>query len=92
MGTTTKQKLAFIKVLIALVLIWIIIAFWTKFVGDLVYVTLGLNQNSTFTSFCIASIITLIMICYIFALDDHDDDSGKCIQNHITGNILTPVI
>lgn len=92
MGTSKKQKLAFIKILIALVLTWIIIAFWTKFVGDLVYVTLGLDQNNTLTTFYIALTVTFLMICYIFALDDDDDDSGKCIQNHITGNLLIPVI
>lgn len=85
MSTTTRQKITFIKIIIAIVFIWIIIAFWTKFVGNLCYVTLGLNQDCTLTTFCIAIIITLILICYVFSFDDDENDCGKKIQNSLTG-------
>jgi len=51
-----------------------------------------LDQNNTLTTFIIASIVTILLLCYVFALDDDGDSSGPCIQQQISGNIIFPKI
>jgi TRAP-type C4-dicarboxylate transport system permease small subunit len=66
MGTNTiAGDISFLDVLFAIIISWILVTLWQRFVDNLLYDTLGLNQKSTYQSLVVAVAFTIIFIAFI---------------------------
>ena len=78
--------LVFILIVIALTIGWVLTNLWTRFIENMAYITCGLNINSTWHTFIVASVVTLLIVNYIAFLQDH----GIGLQSDILAPLGVP--
>jgi hypothetical protein len=76
----------FVVFLIAVIMSWILVDVWT-----LAYVTFKLNANSTWHSFIVASICTLVFLAYILVAEPAGGDVKLQILGSTTVSTLEPL-
>lgn len=62
----TISELSFVEVLIGFIFVWVIAALWITFFKNLFYNTMGLDESSTFQTFSIAILITMIFLAVVY--------------------------
>jgi hypothetical protein len=72
--------LVFIMIIIALVFGWVLTNLWTRVIENIAYVSCGLDINSTWHTFIVACVVTLILVNYISYLQSHNIN----VQNNIS--------
>ncbi len=90
--TETKRSTsesAFISLLFAIIISWILVALWTRTVENFVFGTLGLNGDSTVHSLIIAVSMSIIFFMLIWTLDQYDVIIGG-IERVIEAESLIP--
>jgi hypothetical protein len=78
--------LVFILIVIALTIGWVLTNLWTRFVENMAYITCGLNINSTWHTFIVAAVVTLLIVNYIALLQNH----GIGLQSDILAPLGVP--
>lgn len=58
----------FIILLVLILIAWILVALWTKFLDNFCYRTLGLDEKSSVHTFIVALVVTLILVAFIFTV------------------------
>jgi hypothetical protein len=81
----------FVVFLIAVIMSWILVDVWTKVIDNLAYVTFKLNANSTWHSFIVASICTLVFLAYILVAEPAGGDVKLQILGSTTVSTLEPL-
>lgn len=64
------QDLTAIEFLLVIILAWVLVPLWQRFVDNLTFHTLGLDADSTYQTFIIALVTTVIFFVFIFAFND----------------------
>ena len=86
-------ELTFIEVLFTIIIAWILVTLWQRVVDNLMFSTLNLDNRSTYQTFLIAVLWTVIFVVLSFTFNElvsgiligGDDDS------QFAGNIKGPV-
>ena len=53
------------EALLAIVIGWLLVAVWQRFIDNLFYNTLGLSKSSAYSTFVVATSITVFFIAFI---------------------------
>lgn len=80
---------AFISLLFAIIISWILVALWTRTVENFAFGTLGLNGDSTVDSLIVASAISVIFFFLVWTLDQYDIIIGG-LERVIASETLIP--
>ncbi len=80
------QDVRFIDFIVIIILGWMLVPFWQRCIDNLTFNTLGLSKDSTFHTFIIALVFTLILLSYIFLFNSVLDD----IVQRDVGTLLAP--
>lgn len=64
------QDLTAIEFLLVIILAWVLVPLWQRFIDNLSFQTLGLDTDSTYQTFIIALVTTVIFFVFIFAFND----------------------
>ena len=81
----------FIFFLIAVIIGWILVDLWTKVIDNLAYVTLKLKPDSTWHSFIVAGVCSLIFLAYIVIAEPVGGDVKLQIVGSATVSALSPL-
>lgn len=73
------QDLSFIELVVAVVIGWLLVDIWVRFVENFAYQTLGLNEKSAYHSFVVAFVVTLIFIAVVFVFRNISGNANKRI-------------
>jgi len=58
--------LRFLETLIIILIAWVLVSLWVRFIENLAYKSLRLNINSAFHTFVVAAVITAIFVTFIY--------------------------
>lgn len=80
--TTTQQPAqlsqeAFVTLLLAIILGWILVAVWTRVVENLAYGTLRLNEDSSWHAFVVALAMTAIFLVFVYLINTYNIVPGQ---------------
>lgn len=89
MAKRSVSESAFISLLFAIIVSWILVALWTRTVENFAFGTLGLNGDSTVDSFIVAVSISLIFFMLVWTLDQYDIVIGG-LETVIASETLIP--
>lgn len=64
-GRRNISQVGFEEILFAILLVWILVELWTRFIENFSYTTLGLDKRSSYHSFIVAAVVTVIFILYL---------------------------
>jgi len=85
----------FLMLLFLIIVAWILVAVWTKWLENFCYGNLGLDPKSSFHTFVVAVVITLIFIAFIFTVgndevfdDDNNEKEDKNIDDVVEKKII----
>jgi len=81
------QNASLLEVLVIIILGWTLVPLWQRFIENLSFNTLGLNRDSTYQTFIIALVATVIFLSFTFTFDTI---YGNIIESDI-GGIIPPV-
>lgn len=87
--TRSVSESAFISLLFAIIISWILVALWTRTVENFAFGTLGLNGDSTVDSLIVASAISVIFFFLVWTLDQYDIVIGG-LERVIASETLIP--
>lgn len=87
--TRSVSESAFISLLFAIIISWILVALWTRTVENFAFGTLGLNGDSTVDSLIVASAISVIFFFLVWTLDQYDIIIGG-LERVIASETLIP--
>ena len=62
------DEISFAELLIGFIIVWVVASLWIMFFKNLFFKTLKLNENSTFQTFMIALVFTLIFLLLIYLI------------------------
>lgn len=86
------DKWVFLWLLPILVIGWILVELWAKFIDLLAYNTLGLNRESTFHAFMLAAVVTAIFYGITVMLGEHGDKlRGQIVGHWPTAGDISPI-
>lgn len=85
-GNTFVQNAALSDLLIVVILGWILIPIWSRYIDNLSFNTLKLSKDSTYQTFVIALISTALFLVFVYSFDT---PQGNLIQN--TGTFNSPI-
>jgi hypothetical protein len=99
LSTTFLVDIRFIEALFIIVLGWILVALWQRFIDNLTFNTLGLNENSAYHTFIIALVATIVFVIFILLFPEIqsgfvDSDAGLApppISNLVPETPPTPL-
>lgn len=66
-----ERESEFATVLFAIIIGWILVSLWTRFIENAAFGTLGFNENSAWHSFLVALSVTIIFLALIWVLDKY---------------------
>lgn len=70
--SNAQSEITFVTIIIAIIIAWTLVAFWTRFLENLAFGTLNLNGNSSWHSFIVAIVITIFFFAFIWMIDRYD--------------------
>lgn len=85
----STSESAFISLLFAIIISWILVALWTRTVENFVFGTLGLDGDSTVHSLIVAVALSIIFFMLIWMLDQYDVVIGG-IERIVESESLIP--
>lgn len=88
-ATRSVSESAFISLLFAIIISWILVALWTRTVENFAFGTLGLNGDATVDSFIVAVALSIIFFMLIWTLDQYDIIIGG-LETVIASETLIP--
>ena len=59
----------FVIIAIAITIVWILIALWTRTIENFAFGTLGLSGSSTWHSFIVAIVVSLLFLLFVWIVD-----------------------
>lgn len=99
LSSTFLVDVRFIEALFIIVLGWILVALWQRFIDNFTFNTLGLNENSSYHTFIIAIVATIVFVIFILLFPEIqsgfvDSDTGLApplISNLVPATPPTPL-
>nr|QBK90323.1 MAG: hypothetical protein LCPAC103_00040 [Pithovirus LCPAC103] len=85
----STSESAFISLLFAIIISWILVALWTRTVENFTFGTLGLDGDSTVHSLIVAVAASIIFFMLVWTLDQYDVIIGG-IERVIEAESLIP--
>ena len=84
-SSAISHSFLFFFVFLVILFSWILIDLWARVVNNFTFITLGLDEKSTYQTFIIALVATLIVVSIIFYLktlgmDYETQIAGDCIN------------
>lgn len=70
LGTKSVGDLNFIEIFLAIILAWVLVSLWHTAIRNLMYRTFCLDKTSTFHTFIVAILFTLLFCSFIFTIGD----------------------
>lgn len=83
------QDLTFAELLFVLLIGWVLVSLWQRFLDNLAFNTLGLDEDSTYQTFIIALVATTIFLLFIFSFNNI---YGGLVESTITGGAVTGIM
>lgn len=69
--TKRSEQINFVTIVLAIIISWIIVAFWTRTLENLFYIKIGFDGESFWQSLLVATLITVFFIGLIFMLQNY---------------------
>lgn len=89
LATKFMSDYNFVDYLFAIVMGWLLVALWQRFVDNLTYRTLRLDKDSTFHTFMIALVTTCIFLTFVFLFDSI---LGNIVESSEPGSLNIPAV
>ena len=89
--SATFSQSAFITILLVIVIGWILVSLWTRFIENFAFGTLGLDEDGSWDTFLVALFITIFFIAFIWMVDQYDIVPGGLESDVSQGDALTRV-
>ena len=70
LGAKYVKDLTYIEMLVVIILGWILVALWQRCIDNFTFNSLKLNKDSTYHTFIIALVSTIIFISFVFSFED----------------------
>lgn len=80
-------ELSFVETLFGIVIAWILVALWQRFVENMAFGYLGLNPESSLHALVVAMFVTVIFLSFTFVINDPVED---IILGNVTGMFGAP--
>lgn len=87
LGTMFIADLSFVEMLFVIVLGWILVALWQRCIDNLTFNSLKLNKDSTYHTFIIALVATIIFLLFVFSFNSI---LGDIVESDVTGGFSPP--
>lgn len=86
LGDSVIQDLTFSELLFVLVIGWMLVTLWQRYIDNLTFNTLKLDEDSAYQTFIIALVATVIFLLFIFSFNNI---YGGLVESTITGGAVT---
>jgi hypothetical protein len=79
--TSSEEEITFITIVLIIVVAWILVVLWTRFIENFAFGTLRLDGNSTWHARIVAIVATVFFFALVWMIDSYDFVSGDIIQS-----------
>lgn len=66
-GNRFLSELTLVETLVVIIIGWILVALWQRFIDNFTFNTLGLNEDSSYHTFIIAIAMSVIFIVFLYS-------------------------
>lgn len=66
-GNRFLSELTLVETLVVIIIGWVLVALWQRFIDDFTFNTLGLNEDSSYHTFIIAVTVTILFIVFLYS-------------------------
>lgn len=93
-GNSNTERLSFVAIVIAIVISWILVAFWTRVLENLFYVNIGFDGESFWQTLLVAVMLSVFFFALVWFLQSFDaiKESESKFETRIAdyGGLLIP--
>lgn len=76
-GNSNSERLSFVAIVIAIVISWILVAFWTRALENLFYVNIGFDGESFWQTLLVAVMLSIFFFALVWFLQSFDAVKGS---------------
>jgi len=87
LGTKFIRDSSFVELLFVIVLGWILVALWQRWIDNVTFNTFHLNKDSAYQTFIIAVVATTIFTIFVFSFDTV---LGDIVESDFAGGFAPP--
>ena len=88
-GTAYVKDLTFIDILIVIIFSWVLVNLWQRWIDNFTFGTLKLKKESTYHTFVIALVCTVVFIVFVFSFNSL---LGGFIDSNFEDSLSTPSV
>jgi hypothetical protein len=89
-GNRFLSELSLVETLFVIIIGWVLVALWQRFIDNFTFNTLGLNEDSSYHTFIIAIAITVIFIVFLYSFQGLEANIIESDDSSISPPVTTP--
>ena len=71
-GSSAATQTVFVTILSAIIVGWTLVSLWTRAIENLYFGVLGFDEESSWDSFLVALVVTVIFVAFVWMIDTYD--------------------